>query len=102
MEVSILESAISSVQVLAREIYDTVSALPEHVIRWKPAPDKWSIQEILGHMEEAVPYWANEMERVVSHSGTEWGRNHEDAARLAALADCLQRSPQELLAGVGS
>lgn len=97
---SSIEESIRAIEELAAEISDTVSKLPEEVIRWKPAPEAWSIQEILSHVEEAAPYWANEMRRVVAHPGVEWGRNHHNEARLAAVAASSQRSSQELIAGV--
>jgi hypothetical protein len=56
--------------------------------------------EILGHLEEAMPYWAAEIQRVVANPGTEWGRNHQNESRLAAVAATPQRSIGDLIAGV--
>jgi len=35
-----------------RQIAATVSGLHDKVLRYKPAPDKWSILEVLGHAEQ--------------------------------------------------
>ena len=35
-----------------KQIATAVSGLPEKVLRFKPAPDKWCILEILGHLAD--------------------------------------------------
>jgi uncharacterized damage-inducible protein DinB len=95
----LLEESIRSIQKLASEVMQTVTELPEDVLRWKPAEDIWSITEILGHVEEAAPYWAGEIQRVLANPGTQWGRNHHDEARLAAVAATPQRSTRDVIAG---
>ena len=35
-----------------KEIAAAVSGLPEAVLRYKPAPDKWCVLEILGHLAD--------------------------------------------------
>ena len=35
-----------------RQIAAAVSGLPDKVLRYKPAPDKWSILEVLGHIAD--------------------------------------------------
>ena len=97
----LLAESIQSIQELAREVKQTVTGLSEDVLRWKPAEGVWSVTEILGHVEEAAPYWAGEIQRVVANPGTEWGRNHHDEARLAAVAATSQRSTREVIAGFG-
>jgi uncharacterized damage-inducible protein DinB len=96
-----LERSILSFQELTGEIIQIVAELPEDVLRWKPAPQVWSITEILGHVEEAGPYWAGEIQRVVANHGAEWGRNHQSEARLAAVAAASQRSTRDVIAGFG-
>jgi uncharacterized damage-inducible protein DinB len=97
----LLEESIKSFQELAGEVSQTVTELPDDVLRWKPAEDIWSITEILGHVEEAAPYWAGEIQRVIANPGTQWGRNHHDEARLAAVAVSSQRSTRDVIAGFG-
>jgi len=99
---SVLDDSIRSIEQLAAEITDTAGQLPEKMIRWKPAPEAWSIQEILSHVEEAAPYWAAEMQSVAASPGAEWGRNHHNEARLAAVAGSSQRSAQDLITGVAN
>lgn len=96
----LIEESVQSIQKLATEITQTVVELPEEALRWKPTADAWSIAEILGHVEEAMPYWAAEIQRVAANPGTEWGRNHQNESRLAAVAATPQRSIGDLIAGV--
>jgi hypothetical protein len=96
-----IEESIQSIQELAGDVTRTVTDLPEDVLLWKPAENVWSIAQILGHMEEALPYWAGEIQRVAANHGTEWGRNHHDEARLAAVAAASERSTREVIAGFG-
>jgi uncharacterized damage-inducible protein DinB len=97
----LLEESIQSIQELAGEITQTVTELPEDVLRWKPAEGVWSITQILSHVQEAGPYWTGEIQRVIANPGTMWGRNHHDEARLAAVAAASQRSTRDVIAGFG-
>jgi uncharacterized damage-inducible protein DinB len=94
-----LADSIQTVEALAGEITQTVSELPDEVLRWKPAENVWSIAQILGHVGEAAPYWAGEIQRVIANPGAQWGRNHHDEARLAAVAATSQRSTRDIVAG---
>ena len=98
----LLEDSIHSIQELTAEITGTVAELPESVLRWKPAEHAWSITEILGHVQEAVPYWAGEIQRVAANPGAEWGRNHENESRLAAVVATSQRNTRDIVAGLGN
>jgi hypothetical protein len=97
----LLEESIQSIQQLTDEVMQTVTELRDDVLRWKPAEDVWSITQILSHVQEAAPYWAGEIQRVVANPGTMWGRNHHDDARLAAVAATSQRSTRDVIAGFG-
>ena len=35
-----------------KEIAAAVSGLPDHVLRYKPSPEKWCVLEILGHLAD--------------------------------------------------
>lgn len=96
----VVQQAIASVEESTKGIMETVDKLPEETIQWRPAPGVWSIHEILCHVDEAIPYWAEEIERVVTKPGVEWGRNHANEARLAAVAASSQRKTADVLASV--
>ena len=96
----VLQESIASVEESTTGIMDAVAKLPEEAVRWKPSPEVWSIHEILCHVDEAIPYWAEEIERVVAKPGVEWGRNHQNEARLAAVAVSSQRKTGDVLASI--
>lgn len=83
---------------LARMLEATV--LPEAVVRWKPAPDQWSVIEILAHVEEAVAYWVDELFRVIANPGVSWGRTLQHEGRLAAVARAPGRSTEDVRQGL--
>ena len=45
-----LKKHLDAAEKSPREIAAAVSGLPEKVLRFKPAPNKWSILEILAHL----------------------------------------------------
>jgi uncharacterized damage-inducible protein DinB len=98
--VSQLHDAIRCIQETSKSMVDLVRDLPKETVVWKPSPEIWSILEILCHVEEAVPYWAYEIQRVAADPGAEWGRGHQNEARLAAVALSTKRKTAEVLAGI--
>ncbi|GAB7056646.1 MULTISPECIES: DinB family protein [unclassified Paenibacillus] len=98
-----------SIQEAIRSIHDTIDdivrvskGLSEDIIRWKPAEDKWSVIEVLCHVEEATPFWLNEIQALVKSPGIEWGRGLQHEGRLAAVAAAGGRSTGEVLQGIES
>jgi acylpyruvate hydrolase len=62
----------------------------DEVIQWKPSEDKWSISQILSHVEEANRFWLAELKRTVAISETKWGRGLDHSERLAAVTGVSQ------------
>ena len=60
---------------------DTVK-LYEH-----PLADEWSIMENLAHIIEFLPYWANEIAKLVATPGQKFGRTAEDEGRLRGIRE---------------
>jgi len=98
--VSELQKSIKAIRETSNSIIEMASQLPNEVIRWKPSGEGWSILEVLCHVEEAVPYWVTELQRVVANPGVEWGRGHQDQVRLAAVALASQRTVGGVLTGI--
>jgi uncharacterized damage-inducible protein DinB len=44
---------------------------------------EWSIAEIVGHVIELEPYWAEQAARLAEHPGSEVGRQLDDPRRLS-------------------
>jgi uncharacterized damage-inducible protein DinB len=77
-----------------------VQRLPADLITWVPAPGVWSVMDILCHIREFIPFWTDEALRMVRRSDAQWGRDHTDAARLAAVADTRGYAIDEVLADI--
>ena len=95
-----IQQAIMSIQQTIDEIVRVSKELPEDVVRWKPAEDKWSILQVLCHVEEATPFWLKELKAVVQNPGIEWGRGLQHEGRLAAVNQADQRNIPDVLAGI--
>lgn len=52
-----------------------------------PAQDEWTIMQNLAHIVEFMPYWANEIEKLVARPGQNFGRTMQDEARLQAIRE---------------
>ncbi|MDF2682219.1 MAG: hypothetical protein K0R47_3409 [Brevibacillus sp.] len=79
------------------EMIALASDLSPDTVHWKPSEDAWSVQEVLSHVEEAIPYWLEEIQNVVNGSSTEWGRTMQDSKRLAAVTRAKDLSTSVLL-----
>lgn len=95
-----INESITSIQNITEQIVQVFEGLTDEVIRWKPAEDKWSIMEVLCHVEEAVPYWLREIQSLVQSPGSEWGRGLQHEGRLAAVAGAGNRSIKEVLEAI--
>jgi fumarylpyruvate hydrolase len=73
------------------------AALPDALIAWKPAPDVWSVMEILCHVGEFLPFWTGEALRMASQPEAEWGRTMAHEGRLAAVAQAGSRTLPDVL-----
>ena len=77
--------AAARLQTIAEEALGDVQRLTPEVINWIPAEGVWSIMDILCHIREFVPFWTSEALRVARGAGEQWGRDHTDNARVAAV-----------------
>lgn len=92
-----MNEAIESIKQSIDQMIETTKSLSEETIRWNPSEEEWSIMQILCHVEEAIPYWLNEIERLLESPGAEWGRGLTDENRLAAVANTEKREVSEVL-----
>ena len=86
----------------AHALLAEAAALPPELVTWKPAPDVWSVMEILGHVAEFIPYWTGQALQVIQHPGEPWGRAPDDTARLGAVERASGRSLDDMIAAIRS
>lgn len=80
-----------------KQIAAAVSGLPDKTLRYKPAPDKWCILEILAHLADMEILYAYRMRQMIADKSPvlaiidqdDWARNlgymEETPAELVAL-----------------
>ena len=78
-------AAAAQLQTITDEILAEVERLPPEIITWIPAEGVWSVMDILCHIREFVPFWTGETLRIARRPDEQWGRDHTDTARLAAV-----------------
>jgi uncharacterized damage-inducible protein DinB len=88
--------AVRRIQSSCDAILAEADRLPAELLHWHPLPDVWSVMDILCHIEEFIPYWTAQTLGAVKHPEREWGRNHADEARRAAVANTAARSLAEV------
>ena len=84
------ERAAGEIERLSRELLVCLSPAEADRRYAAPAADSWSAIEILAHVVEFVPYWADQAAAVSARTdGSErpFGRTHDDVARIAAVRE---------------
>ena len=61
-----LKKHIEAAEQRPKEIAAAVSGLAPAVLRYKPAPGKWSIQEILGHLADVEIIYAHRLRQMLA------------------------------------
>jgi fumarylpyruvate hydrolase len=85
------QQAGARLEAAARAMLAEVERLPPDLVSWKPAPDVWSVMEILCHVQEFIPYWTTQARNVVARPEELWGRDHTNQDRLAAVSSAPSR-----------
>jgi len=78
-----LKNHLEAAEKSPKQVAVAVSGLPEKVLRYKPAPDKWCILEILGHLADIEIVYAYRLRQMLADKKpviapmdqNEWARN---------------------------
>lgn len=52
-----------------------------------PIPDEWSLMENIAHIIEFMPYWADEIAKLVAAPGANFGRTLQQPRRVRAIEE---------------
>src|SRR5207244_13175258 len=92
-----------------KQIAAAVSGLPDKTLRYKPAPDKWCILEILAHLADIEILYAHRIRQMLADKKPvvapidqdDWARNlgymSESATELVAFYGLNPHQPLPLL-----
>ena len=64
-----------------------LTRLPSDKLYQSPGNNEWTIMENLAHIVEFMPYWGNEIARLVVQPGQNFGRVQQDERRLKEIRD---------------
>lgn len=96
-----MNETIAAIHQTTDEIVELTKGLSDELILWKPTEEKWSIQEVVCHLEEAIPYWLHELQDTLKKPAP-WGRGLQHEGRLAAVSQAHQRSTADALEGLAN
>lgn len=68
-------------------VENRLSKLDHDQLYLPPAENEWSVMQSLAHIVEIMPYWANQIEKLVGEPGQKFGRVMTDEARLRAIEE---------------
>ena len=92
-----LKQHLEAAEKSPKQIAAAVSGLPDKTLRYKPAPDKWCILEVLGHLADIEVVYAYRIRQMLADrkpviapmDGDDWARNlgytETPSAELVAL-----------------
>ena len=99
MTESELKKHLDAAEKSPKQIAAAVSGLPEKALRFKPAPDKWCILEILAHLADMEILYAYRMRQILADKNPVLAPiNQDDWARNLGY---MSESPAELIALYG-
>ncbi|HZQ22815.1 MAG TPA: DinB family protein [Terriglobales bacterium] len=94
-----LKKLLEAAEQSPREIAAAVSGLSDRMLRYKPAPEKWSILEILGHLADIEIVYAYRLRQMLADEKPVIAPMDQDA--WARHLGYLESSPAELVALYG-
>ena len=95
---AIRQDAATSYGALNQLIDGPLAALAPEKLYQEPAENEWTIMENLAHVVEFMPYWANEVAKLVAEPGRNFGRVATDERRIKEIADHARDSLPQIKA----
>ncbi len=94
-----LKKNLSEAEQDPKRLAAAVSGVPETILKSKPAPDKWCIQEIVGHLANSEIVFAHRFRQVLADKDPTFAPINQDA--WAMHLGYLEASVPELVAQFG-
>lgn len=96
--VAMRQDAAASYERLNQLIDGPLADLASEKLYQEPAQNEWTIMENLAHVVEFMPYWANEVAKLLTEPGRSFGRVATDERRIKEIADHAQDSLEQIKA----
>ena len=81
------EEQIASIESTVNQLLDDIERLPAEVLYRQPAEGEWAVMSTLAHVEELLPFWAQEAADMAASSGRVIGRNLDDPRRVVPISE---------------
>ena len=95
---AIRQDAATSYDALNKLIDGPLAVLAPEKLYQEPAQNEWTIMENLAHVVEFMPYWANEIVKLLAEPGRNFGRVATDERRIKEIADHARDSLDQIKA----
>ncbi|MBV9231464.1 MAG: DinB family protein [Chloroflexi bacterium] len=83
----IRQSVRSSYEELNRLIDGPLASMNSAQLYQSPEPGEWTLMENVAHIIEFMPYWGDEIAKLVATPGQNFGRTHQHAGRLKGIEE---------------
>ncbi len=83
----IRQSVAASYKELQQLLQGRLTLLPANKLYETSIEGEWTLMESLAHIIEFMPYWGDEIVKLVAQPGQNFGRTHKDEARIQAIKD---------------
>ena len=84
---AIRQDVQQSYDALNRLIDGPLAQLPSGKLYESPGNNEWTIMENLAHIVEIIPYWGDQIAKLVVHPGQSFGRVQQNERRIKAIRD---------------
>src|SRR6266852_5312425 len=84
---AIRENVRNSYTALNQRIDGPLASLDTSKLYLSPSENEWTIMQNLAHVIEFMPYWAGEIEKLVTEPGRNFGRTAQDGGRLRGISE---------------
>lgn len=91
-----IQSAVSLLEKTPILVETMLRGLPDDLLQWKPAADRWSIGEVLGHLGDIEMVYADRTRRMVTEEGPSLQKY--DGTATVVSGDYVRGSAKENLA----
>ena len=98
------ERAAREIDRLTRELLASLAPAEVDERYAAPAADSWSAIEVLAHVVEFIPYWADQAAAVAARTDDgerPFGRTHDDPVRIAAVREHARDRYETLASRLG-
>ncbi len=92
---AIRQSVMSSYNELQHLLQGRLTHLPANKLYETSIESEWTLMESLAHIIEFMPYWGDEIVKLVAQPGKNFGRTQQDEARIQAIEDHKQDTLDE-------